>query len=1310
MNFKVRGRLFASLLAMVLALSAAPKLDAQTVKTLGGDGAGNANGDTFNVALFHTPFGLALDSAGQYIYLADRDNNALRLLNLPASTTTGLSFPGTNIFTKPVGVILDANNDIFVLNFGNGKNGNLVGIGPITQGAPFLGVITSGLTNVGGITLDSAGNFLITSSNSVLKITPAGVKTTVATVGISGAALQGLVYRHNGMVAVCDSGRNGIYNINPATGLVTTNAGFNGKGDFVTNGFNVTPAYAAKFNQPHGIAEAGDGTLLVADYGNNRCKVITTTGTVTNLYGITRKFWNNSTPPGVSGWEDGTVVVPDSSIPNVQADEPNGIIIGPDATVYTTEDGFDLVRKVTGAGLATPPALPPPAPAGLNATAIVGQVTLSWPPSTGATNYNVKRSPSTGGPYSLVGSTAATSYVDTTVQNGVTYYYVVTALNASGESSNSVEAVVTVPLPPVPDPLIGYVNFVIVNSTESSVLQHGLASYDLNNDALIVIQGTPGTSTYYTYGFTTNVSAVPNPTNSSGSVPSDYVDGLQPFQVTPYVIAQVAPSVTIKAIGMKSDGSPNSAVAATTFNFITGNPVINGLNAALFTISDVTTGAQLYYTLDGTDPSPTNGVNLGLSTNSTNTWTVSLNISTNTLFEVRAFKNNYQPSQIATIMFASSNIVANTISFGFANGEASSSFIGAPGQTFYAPVTLTTLPGTTIYDLSFNISLSNVGGSPAPIAGAYDFTSMLLTPIASDIFTNIPPAMFVGPGFTNLDLINTNLNTIGLFWVERAGETNLYDTTRQTLLTYSQAHDDQFPNKQNPNGVIIGGYGFQIPPNATPGQQYQIQINRVSASSDGIGAPASSVFIYTPTNGSFTGGAINSIKTVTAGESIYLVGDAYPFRWFNAGDFGSGELVTNGINDVLQVFESAVYGLNTPPTATDFYDCMDSAGDMGTFDNAHGYYVDGGALSAGQQAALFNNNDPSEVNANMFGDGVLDVSDVYVTATRSIFGTNANYNLLWVQRFWTNGVRGALYTANPSLTLNQATPHVAISHAQANTTLSSTNQPKVVFTAGDIPLATGGTTVQIPINATVYGTYPLRVLLLNLTVVPLDGSPALTNAVSFIPTSSLGAPTTGFTEQRGLGNYSGAWLSNSVAGLTGTTTIGVLNITLPGNATASSSYAIHFDHASGSPSGFASFPKQTITGLITFANRTNSFYGDGIPDSWRLRYFGTVYNYLSVSNADADGDGYDNWHEYVAGTDPNDPASRLNVSANNVAQGQPGTIQWPSVANKQYSIQRSATLFPGVWSTIATVTGSGNTMQFNDTVTGQAYYYRVQVK
>src|SRR5262249_1021517 len=66
---------------------------------------------------------------------------------------------------------------------------------------------------------------------------------------------------------------------------------------------------------------------------------------------------------------------------------------------------------------------------------------LNWKSSAGVTGYSAKRLLVNGGPYSLIVSNLApTSYTDSNVVNGTTYYYVVSALNASGESTNSTEA------------------------------------------------------------------------------------------------------------------------------------------------------------------------------------------------------------------------------------------------------------------------------------------------------------------------------------------------------------------------------------------------------------------------------------------------------------------------------------------------------------------------------------------------------------------------------------------------------------------------------------------------------------------------------------------------------------------------------------------------------------------------------------------------------------------------------------------------------------------------------------------------------
>ena len=273
---------------------------------------------------------------------------------------------------------------------------------------------------------------------------------------------------------------------------------------------------------------------------------------------------------------------------------------------------------------------------------------------------------------------------------------------------------------------------------------------------------------------------------------------------------------------------------------------------------------------------------------------------------------------------------------------------------------------------------------------------------------------------------------------------------------------------------------------------------------------------------------------------------------------------------------------------------------------------------------------------------MLDVCDVYVTFRRSL-----DPSLVWWRPLLDQRCSGCRVGRG-----QPAAKDLGIPLQPKATPAFLTNPPSVNFAAGDI-VASAGQTVYIPITARIFGDYPLRVLMLNLSVEPLDGSPALTSPVQFTPNAALGSPT--MSSSTGNGNYSATWLNNAIAGLTGTATLGTLTVTIPANAPSSAAYAIHFDHASASPNGIASFPKQTLTGLILLSDRSGSSYSDGIPDSWRLRYFGTVNNILSQAAADADGDGASNWHEYVAGTDPTDPKSVLRASTDQCQrQAEPG--------------------------------------------------------
>lgn len=93
---------------------------------------------------------------------------------------------------------------------------------------------------------------------------------------------------------------------------------------------------------------------------------------------------------------------------------------------------------------------PPQAPGGLTAISGDQQVSLAWSATTGATSYTVKRATVSGGPYTTRASgVTTTSYNDTGLTNGTTYYYVVSASNAYGESPNSSEVSATPLAPPV---------------------------------------------------------------------------------------------------------------------------------------------------------------------------------------------------------------------------------------------------------------------------------------------------------------------------------------------------------------------------------------------------------------------------------------------------------------------------------------------------------------------------------------------------------------------------------------------------------------------------------------------------------------------------------------------------------------------------------------------------------------------------------------------------------------------------------------------------------------------------------------------
>ena len=115
----------------------------------------------------------------------------------------------------------------------------------------------------------------------------------------------------------------------------------------------------------------------------------------------------------------------------------------------------DMLTAIQNANIGGPfPAKPPvpSVPTSLSATSPGGCfVNLIWTNAANANNYIISRSPTTGGPYTDMGSTLSTSYCDSaSITSNTRYYYVVRAANVSGESASSTQASVLTPAPLYP--------------------------------------------------------------------------------------------------------------------------------------------------------------------------------------------------------------------------------------------------------------------------------------------------------------------------------------------------------------------------------------------------------------------------------------------------------------------------------------------------------------------------------------------------------------------------------------------------------------------------------------------------------------------------------------------------------------------------------------------------------------------------------------------------------------------------------------------------------------------------------------------
>ena len=333
------------------------------VTTLAGHSTTGSGDGTGTAASFYNDWGIAVDAKNN-LYVTDRSNNLIRqvtpdgvVTTIAGSGTAGLA-NGTGkaaSFKGPTGIVTDQQGNIYISDSGN----NLIReISPSGVVSTFAGNGLAGykdndkgtsasFNNPRGLAIDPSGNIYVADygNNVIRMITPAGKVTTFAGSGKSGkadgigaaasfAAPIGLVFDNNtNNIIVTDNGNNLIRQITLA-GAVSTLAGSGTPGN--TDGVSTN----ATFKNPLGVVVDAAGNIYIADTGNQLIRKIDLTGYVSTVAGN-----------GKAGATDGIGIA-------AAFNQPYGLAVDNNGSVYVAEYGNNDVRKISAAGYSISPALP----------------------------------------------------------------------------------------------------------------------------------------------------------------------------------------------------------------------------------------------------------------------------------------------------------------------------------------------------------------------------------------------------------------------------------------------------------------------------------------------------------------------------------------------------------------------------------------------------------------------------------------------------------------------------------------------------------------------------------------------------------------------------------------------------------------------------------------------------------------------------------------------------------------------------------------------------------------------------------------
>jgi sugar lactone lactonase YvrE len=341
------------------------------VTIVAGDGSPRVSDRQGREAQFSDPFGIAVAPDGT-IYVADAgESNRIRKIAPDGSVTT---FAGVNE------------------GFGDGANASF--------------------NTPSGLALDSVGNLFVadTGNNRIRKISPDGQVSTLAGDGTAGYADGPAAQaRFNGPIDVAVDDGGNIYvadSYNDRIRMISSDGQVSTVAGAGTPGYADGARNAALFDTPCGVTATTDGTIIVADTGNDRLRKVSPEGNVTTIP-VTGNLQDLSSPVGLALSHDNFIyvteqdrsrvvqVAPDGTANIIAGDipgfagasnearfnQPAGIAIGPHSNkpveLYVADSGNYLIRKLDQTAVASAATLVDPNPKLTKKT--LEQQSLIWP-------------------------------------------------------------------------------------------------------------------------------------------------------------------------------------------------------------------------------------------------------------------------------------------------------------------------------------------------------------------------------------------------------------------------------------------------------------------------------------------------------------------------------------------------------------------------------------------------------------------------------------------------------------------------------------------------------------------------------------------------------------------------------------------------------------------------------------------------------------------------------------------------------------------------------------------------------------------